>query len=228
MNNNNEINSNYSIVGRKLFVGFSGLVLFSFVIGHLLGNLTIFAGQDAINAYAHFLHKNTRLLNIARAFLLANVFVHVYFSISITMINRAANQIEYAVKQNINNSFASSTMIISGLAVMAFVLFHLSHFTWGFIQPESYGLIDGKQRFDIYTMLINDFSNTYISALYILALSCLGLHLSHGFFSVFQTFSIISVKETIHKFRKVSQLISVVIVFGYVMIPTSILFNIIS
>jgi succinate dehydrogenase / fumarate reductase cytochrome b subunit len=194
----------------------------------LLGNLSIYAGQDAFNNYAHFLHKNANILNVGRVFFLVNSIAHVYFSVSITMINRAANQIEYAVKRNINTSFASSTMIVSGLVVMTFVIFHLSHFTFGFIQPESYGLIDGKQRYDVYTMLVNDFSNVYISAIYILSLGCLGLHLSHGFFSACQTFSIISAKETIHKFRAASRTLGIIIVLGYASIPTSILLNIVS
>lgn len=228
MNKNSEINSNYSIVGRKIYLGFSGLVLLSFVIGHLLGNLSIYAGQEAFNNYAHFLHKNANLLNIARAFFLVNSLVHLYFSISITLINRTANQIPYAIKQNVNTTFASSTMIITGTIVLIFVVFHLLHFTFGYIQPESYGLIDSKNRYDIYTMLVNDFSNIYISSFYILSLGFLGTHLSHGFFSACQTFSIISKKDTIHKFQSVSKFIGMVIVLGYMSVPISISLNLIS
>jgi len=228
MNKNNDLGSNYSLVGKKICLGFSGLVLLSFVVVHLLGNMVIYAGQDAFNNYGHFLHKNAKFLNIGRAFFLLNSILHVYLSISITMTNRAANQIQYSVKQNINTSFASSTMILSGVIVMFFVLFHLSHFTWGWIQPESYGLMDGENRYDIYTMLVNDFSNVYISMIYILSLVFLGLHLSHALFSVCQTFSIISTKETIHKFRTTSKIIGASIVVGYMSVPTSILLNIVS
>jgi len=228
MYKNSEINSNYSIVGKKILLGFSGLVLLSFVIVHLLGNLSVFAGQDAINTYAHFLHKNAKILNIGRAFFLVNSIMHVYLSISITLTNRSARQVQYISKNNIRTTFAASTMIISGIVILCFVIFHLSHFTFGLVSPESYGLLDSKQRFDVYTMIVADFSNIYISLIYFFALGCLGLHLSHAFFSVCQTFSIISTKEAINKFIVTSQVLSILITLGYVSIPFSIVFKIIS
>jgi succinate dehydrogenase / fumarate reductase cytochrome b subunit len=223
---NNVINS--SVVGKKIVLGFSGLVLLGFIVGHLLGNLSVFAGQDAINSYAHFLHQSKLLLYSARIFLLINLVIHIYLSISLTLINKHAKQVEYEYSQNMRTTFASKTMILSGFVILAFLVYHLLHFTFGFINPDSYGLIDHKKRFDVYTMLIDNFTNVSIALIYVVSLVCLGSHLSHAFFSVCQTFSITSTKESIERVHSASKVLSVVIVFGYLLIPFSILLEIIS
>jgi succinate dehydrogenase / fumarate reductase cytochrome b subunit len=220
-------NSSYSLVSKKIFLGFSGLILLSFIVGHLLGNMSMFVGQEAINAYAYFLHKNKGPVNMARIFLLINLVTHIYFSINLTLINNAASKTAYAVQKNIQTSLASKTMIYSGLIIFAFLIYHLLHFTFGFINPDSYGLIDNKNRTDVYTMVVHGFSNGYISIIYITSLSFLGLHLSHAFFSVCQTFSITSTKNSIHKSKQISKIIACVIFLGYVMIPISVFFKII-
>lgn len=228
MKNDNIINSNYSIVGKKILLGFSGLILLGFIVGHLIGNLSILIGPEAINSYAYFLHKNKMLIYCARIFLLINLFIHLYLSISLTLANSAAKQVDYVHKVNIRTTFASKTMIISGLIILAFLIYHLLHFTVGVIEPDSYGLIDNKKRLDVYTMVVNSFSNIYISLIYMFALICLGLHLSHAFFSVCQTFSITNTGKAIYKIRNASKIISIIIIFGYLTIPTTILFGIVS
>jgi succinate dehydrogenase / fumarate reductase cytochrome b subunit len=228
MKNDNTINSNYSIVGKKILLGFSGLILLGFIVGHLIGNLSILVGPEAINSYAYFLHDNKMLLYSARGFLLINLFIHLYISISLTLSNSAAKQVDYTYKANIRTTFASKTMIFSGLIVLAFLIYHLLHFTFGVINPDSYGLVDHKKRFDVYTMVISAFSNVYISLIYIAALISLGFHLSHAFFSVCQTFSITNTGKAIYKIRNASKIISAIIIFGYLLIPTTILFEIVS
>lgn len=223
---NNVIGS--SVVGKKIVLGFSGLVLLGFIIGHLLGNLSVFAGQDAINSYAHFLHQSKLLLYSARIFLLFNLVIHIYLSISLTLINKHAKQIEYEYSQNLRTTFASKTMIISGFIILAFLVYHLLHFTFGFINPDSYGLIDHKKRFDVYTMLVDNFTSTSIASIYVISLLCLGLHLSHAFFSVCQTFSITNTKDSIEKVHNASKVLSIIIIFGYLLIPISILLEFIS
>jgi succinate dehydrogenase / fumarate reductase cytochrome b subunit len=220
-------NSTYSLVSKKIFLGFSGLVLLGFIIGHLLGNMSMFVGQEAINAYAYFLHQNKGPVNIARAFLLVNLITHIYFSINLTLINNAASKTAYAVQNNIETSFASKTMIYSGLIILSFLIYHLMHFTFGFINSNSYGLIDSKNRTDVYTMVIHGFSNGYISVIYLFSLFFLGLHLSHAFFSVCQTFSITDTRKSIHKIKNISKVIAFVICFSYMMIPISVFLKII-
>jgi len=220
--------SNYSVIGKKIFLGFSGMVLLGFILGHLLGNLSVYAGADAINSYAYFLHNNKALLYTARFFLLFMLTVHVYFSFSLTFSNNAAREKDYSCKQNLSSTLASRTMIYSGVAILCFIVFHLLHFTLGKIQPEFYGILDEKNRVNVYYMLIKNFSNPVIGLVYISAMMCLGLHLSHAFFSVCQTFSIINTHNSIHKARNISMIASVIIILGYVSIPLTIFFKIIS
>lgn len=221
--NNNLLNSNYSIIGKKILLAFSGLILLAFIIGHVLGNMSIFLGQDALNTYAYILTKNKLLLYSARIFLLFALVIHVYTSIFITLINNKAKQSNYIVKNSIRMSFASKTMIYTGIIILVFLIFHLLHFTFGYIDPNYFGLLDHKNRHDVYTMVVEAFSKKYISMIYVISLCCLGLHLSHAFFSVCQTFSITMTRESIYKSQKISKILSIIIISGYLMIPLSIL-----
>jgi len=228
MINKNIESSNYTVVGKKIFVGLSGLVLLLFIIAHLLGNLTILAGSDAINSYGHFLHQNKCLVYPARVVLLIMLLAHLYYSISLTFINNQAKQTDYKYKHNFSNTLASKTMIYSGLIILVFLVYHLLHFTFGYINPGSYGLLDDKKRFDIFTMVVDNFSNGYISLIYVVSLLCLGLHLSHAFFSVCQTLSIVNTNQSIHIARRVSLVFSIIIIIGYISIPIAIFMEIIS
>jgi succinate dehydrogenase / fumarate reductase cytochrome b subunit len=220
--------SNYSLITKKMILGVSGLVLFGFVVGHLLGNLSVFAGQDAINSYAHFLHKNPLLVYSTRVVLLINVSLHIYLSISITYTNRSANQRDYAVKNYLRTTFAASSMIYSGLIILAFIVYHLLHLTFGVLDTTHYGVLDDQNRFDVYTMLMKNLSKGYVALIYLTGLTALALHLSHALFSVCQTFSLIRRKQNIVKFQNASSVISVTIITGYMMIPITIFIGLIS
>jgi succinate dehydrogenase / fumarate reductase cytochrome b subunit len=228
MINKNIESSDYTIVGKKIFLGISGLVLLGFIIAHLLGNLTILVGSDAINAYGHFLHQNKALVYTARVILLSMLLTHLYFSISLTLTNEKAQQVAYDYKYNFSNTFASKTMIFSGLVILLFLIYHLLHFTFGYINPTFHGLMDDKNRLDIYKMVTNNFYNGYISLIYVVSLVCLGLHLSHAFFSVCQTLSLINTHRSIYLTKKISLILSIIIILGYISIPTTIFFEIIS
>jgi len=228
MNNETKTISSYSIIGKKIFLGFSGMVLLGFIIGHLIGNLSVFAGADAINSYAYFLHNNKILLYTARIFLLIMLIMHVYFSISLTLESKNAREKDYLYKQNLSATFASRTMIYTGVIILVFLICHLLHFTFGVFNPDFYGIPDEKNRFDVYFMLIRNFSDGFISLAYIASLLCLGIHLSHAFFSVCQTFSIINTHDAIHKARRISMIASIIIIIGYILIPFTIFMEIIS
>jgi succinate dehydrogenase / fumarate reductase cytochrome b subunit len=223
----NKIQDNYSIISKKLFLGFSGVVLLGFIVGHLLGNLTFFLGQDAINNYAYFLHHNKALVYSARVVLFINLIIHLYFSITITLINRAAKDVNYIVNRNVRTTFASKTMIYSGLLILFFLIYHLCHFTFGFIDSDFYGLYDSKNRLDVYGYIYHSFSNIFIILFYISSLVCLGLHLSHAFFSVCQTFSITSSSKTILSVQKKSQVLGGLLAMCYMLIPLSVFLKVI-
>jgi succinate dehydrogenase / fumarate reductase, cytochrome b subunit len=214
-----------SSIGKKITVAVTGVILIVFVIGHLLGNLEIYLGQDHTNWYAEFLRSTGPLLWIVRIILILAVIVHLVATIQLTIENRRANPKKYAVKAAQASTFASRTMIYSGLLVLCFVIYHLLHFTVQTTNPEFRTLTDSQGRHDVYHMVILGFRQPLISLFYILALFLLSIHLSHGFASVTQTLGINN--------PKVSALISDggrvlawLIFAGYVSIPATVLLGI--
>src|ERR1700757_4619942 len=119
----------HSSVGRKMIVAVTGVILILFVIGHLLGNLQIYLGPDWINAYSQHLRDLGPLLWLVRAILLATVLLHIYFTILLAIENRRARPDRYKAKEHVKATWASRHMVVSGLVVLAFIIFHLLHFT---------------------------------------------------------------------------------------------------
>ncbi|MBI3253050.1 MAG: succinate dehydrogenase cytochrome b subunit [Candidatus Omnitrophica bacterium] len=176
-----------SSIGRKMVVAVTGLVLFIFVIFHMLGNLQIFLGADALNDYARHLDELPYLLWPARAVLLAALLLHVGFSLALANENRRARPVRYVHGDTVQASRASRTMVITGLVILFFIIYHLLHFTFGVTNPEFFHLTDAKGREDIYSMVVLSFQNGWIAGTYILAMFFLCLHLGHGVSSVPQS-----------------------------------------
>jgi succinate dehydrogenase / fumarate reductase, cytochrome b subunit len=118
-----------SSLGKKYLMAVTGFVLFLFVIGHLVGNLQIFLGPEAINRYGHFLQSNPELIWPARLMLLAMVGLHIWSATRLSVENKAARPVGYAAYQPVGSTYASRTMLMSGLIVLAFIIYHLLHFT---------------------------------------------------------------------------------------------------
>lgn len=181
-----------SSIGRKVLMAATGLVLFGFVTGHLLGNLQIFLPPEKINAYGHTLESLGVGLWLIRAFLFVCLVIHVWFAIQLTLENRAARPEAYG-KDHVNRAtLASRVMARTGFVVLAFIFFHLAHYTVRAGHPEwsahSFTLANGTQVRDIHSMMVQGFSNVYVSAFYILAIGILSYHLAHGIGSLVQTF----------------------------------------
>jgi len=174
-------------VGTKFLVGLTGALLVLFVIGHLLGNLQIYLGADAINNYAEFLQSKPGPLWIVRLGLLAVLIVHIAGITKLTLANRAARPEAYAVKHPVQSTVFSRTMVMSGLILLAFIVYHLAHFTVGLVHPEYYHLVDSQGRHDVFSMMVLGFQSPLIAGTYIFAMGLLGMHLAHGILSVFQT-----------------------------------------
>src|SRR6267142_2218489 len=178
----------HSSVGRKMIVAVTGVILILFVIGHLLGNLQIFLGPEWINAYSQHLRDLGPLLWLIRAFLLATVISHIYFTILLAIENRRARPESYRDRNYVKASWASRHMVVSGLVVLAFIIFHLLHFTARKFNPQFPLLkLDPLNRYDVYSMMVYGFQNVYVSSFYIVALFLLTLHLTHGSSSFFQS-----------------------------------------
>src|SRR5215475_6211412 len=118
-----------SSLGKKYIMAVSGCVLFLFVIGHLAGNLQVFLGPEAINRYGHFLQSNTELLWPVRIILLTFIVLHIWAAASLSTENKAARPIAYGAYKPVGSSYASRTMLMSGLVVLAFIIYHLLHYT---------------------------------------------------------------------------------------------------
>jgi succinate dehydrogenase cytochrome b subunit len=189
-----------SSVGMKATTAVTGLLLTGFVIIHLIGNLKLFAGRDAINGYARFLKDLGPFLWVARGGLLTVFAVHVYLALTLALRARAARPVRYQHPATIQASTGSVTMPWTGLVILAFVIFHLAHFTFGWVkttpatnaggeivQANYLSLVDPQQRHDVYSMMVAGFRDPVISILYLVAMGFLFVHLSHGIGSVFQT-----------------------------------------
>jgi succinate dehydrogenase / fumarate reductase cytochrome b subunit len=188
-----------SSIGKKIIVAVSGLLLIGFLVVHMLGNLLVYAGPDALNAYAKKLHDLGPLLWVARIGLLALAGIHIVATIQLTRANRAARNRQYAVDTARKATRSSRTMIISGLTILAFVVYHILHYTacvgnsYGNPTSKRYFLTDGSKN--VYNMVVDGFSWFPASAFYIIAMALLFSHLSHGFASVFQTLGLTTPKS---------------------------------
>ena len=209
-------------IGRKVVMAVTGLLMVLFVVGHLLGNLSIFAGANGINAYAAKLHEMAPVVWITRVVMLVSVVTHLVLSIQITLENEAANPQKYAVDRSLRATFASKSMIWTGLLLGVFIVAHLLHFTIRAF-PGVYGL-DALNRFDVFAMVTDAFRRFSISAVYVVAMVALFLHLSHGLQSLFQTLGLSNDKLQ-PTYGLGGKVLSTVFLVGYAAIPVAILIH---
>lgn len=207
--------------GKKAVMGLTGFILFAFVVGHMMGNMQIYAGADRFNAYGHFLHGVPELLWIVRIGLLAAVGLHIWASVGLANRNLSARPVSYAKRKNTVSSYASRTMYWSGPILLAFVIYHLLHLTAGIVHPGS-----NFQEGDVYGNTVGGFQVWYVSAWYIFSMILLGLHLRHGIASMFQSLGINHPRHT-PLLRKFAILFAVVVTGGFISIPVSVLLGIV-
>lgn len=221
-----------SSIGRKLIVAITGIVLTLFLFGHMTGNLLVFVGADAFNSYAVFLHHmlHGAGLWVARIGLLTAFVLHIAATISLVRENKAARK-PYEHEATIQATKASLTMLITGLTILAFVIFHILHFTVRigneFGNPELYTdqaflLATGTVRHDAWKMVIDGFSVWYVSLFYVIAMTLLCTHLRHGVQSIFQTLGWRS-KRSASAIDLFAKAYAVIIWVGFVSIPIAVL-----
>jgi len=213
----------HSSVGRKMVVAITGVILILFVVGHLLGNLQIYLGPEWINSYSQHLRDLGPILWMIRAFLLASVILHIYFTILLAIENRRARPEAYRDRNYVKASWASRHMVVSGLVVFAFIIFHLLHFTARKFNPQFPLLkLDPLNRYDVYSMMVYGFQNVYVSAFYVVGLFLLTLHLTHGSSSFFQSLGLNNQRLT-PKLAVAGRIFAWLLFIGYVSIPIAIL-----
>lgn len=210
-----------SSVGKKVVMAVTGAVLFGFVIAHMIGNLQLYLGPEAMNAYAAFLREilHGAGLWIARGVLLASVSLHVWAATALTLTNRAARPVGYRTWTARDSTYASRTMRWSGVLLLAFVGYHLLHFTIGSVHPS---FTEG----DVYHNVVAGFRVVPVSLAYIGAMLLLGLHLRHGAWSMLRTLGLGHPRYE-RLGHLVAALVAAVVVVGNISFPVAVLLGIV-
>ena len=182
-----------------------------------------FLGPDWVNGYSQHLRDLGPLLWVIRLFLLAAVVVHIYVTIQLAIENRRARPQAYVDQEYVKATFASRHMVLSGLIVLAFIIYHIAHFTVRVTDPR-FGLLkaDPLGHYDVYSMMVYGFQNYYVSGFYALGLFLLALHLSHGSSSFFQSLGFNDKKLT-PRLALGGRIFAWLLFIGYTSIPVAIL-----
>ena len=211
----------------------TGALLFLFVVGHLVGNLQVFGPPEMINRYAHFLKSTPELLWAIRLGLLALVVLHILTAVQLSAANKAARPVGYASDAAYGSTWQSRYMLVSGLVILAFIVYHLAHFT--VLLPGINGVGDftkiktvlhGETVPDVYGMMILGFQVWWVVLFYLVAQALLFIHLGHGLVAMFQSlgFRNHTWSPRIQCFAKAA---SIAIFIGYALIPISIYLRIV-
>ncbi len=220
-----------SSVGKKIINGLSGLGLILFIIVHLGGNLTLFSpDSDLFNGYAHKLHEMGVLLYVAEIGLLVLFLVHIVSAIDVTIQNRRSRAEKYVMTANAGapsrKSFSSQTMILSGLILLVFIVWHVISFRFGPGVEEGYvTIIKGEEARDLYRLVYEFFSTPLNVILYVLAMVFLGFHLRHGFWSALQTLGL-NRRNASATVYSLAFFVALVFAVGFLLIPIWIYFRV--
>ena len=211
-------------LARKILVGVSGIFLLLFIIGHMLGNTTIFWGPAGLNSYAHHVQSLGPLLWLERLIMLLLVSIHIYFGITLTLENRQSRSTKYVRRTYQRSTIFSRTMIYSGLVILAFLLYHLAHFTLGLTHPDAYHVVDQAGRHDVYTMVVAGLQGFFVGIIYVIGLAALFFHLSHGIQSLFQTMGW-NTDRTLPAIVFWGRVAAVLISLGFLAVPVAVFFG---
>ena len=207
-------------IGKKVVMAVTGVILFGYVVAHLLGNLQIYsADHDKINRYAAMLHDPNvaPLLWGARVLLLVAVVLHIVAATQLWMFNRSARPVGYIKKDDVPASYAARTMIWSGLIIAAFVVFHILHLTVGAVAPLQEL---GPSQPNVRANVILGFQNPAIAGVYIVAMLLLCLHLYHGVWSMFQSVGVSHPRYTVW-LKRLAAIAALLIAIGNISIPVA-------
>ncbi len=210
-----------SSIGRKVIMAVTGLILFGYVFAHMIGNLQVYLGPEALNHYAVLLRQllHGGALWIARAVMLAAVSLHIWAAASLTLESRRARPIGYEEQKWKESTYASRTMRWGGVILLLFILFHLLHLTTGTVHPS---FVEG----DVYHNFVTGFQNLPTSIAYMIAMIALGFHLRHGVWSMFQTLGV-SHPRYIRLAHIAAWFFALVIVAGNLSFPITVLAGIV-
>lgn len=219
-----------STLGRKLLMALSGFVLAGFVLVHMLGNLNFFVGPAALNSYAHHLQSlPAPILWGFRGTLLFAVAVHVWAAVGLARDNARARPQAYKMKKTLQATYASRTMMMTGLILVCFIAFHIAHFTLK-VAPAPYTPAPFELEMegahltvpDVYRMMVDGFLNPWISLFYVLGTGLLCVHLSHGVSSMLQTLGLRN-ETWRYRLNVLAGLYGLAVFVGFAAIPVSVM-----
>lgn len=209
-----------STVGLKITMAVSGLAFIAFVLGHMYGNLKAFQGHDAYNAYAEHLRvlgeplfPRTGLLWLMRVGLIAALVVHVTVAVVLWRRAARARTTQYAARLRRTSTFASRTMRWGGLTIFAFLVWHLANFSIGKVN------VTGAPTNDPYDLLLDTFQVWWMTAIYLVAMATLALHLWHGTWSSAQTLGLTGTPRRRFAARATGAALAVVVAGGFSLSP---------
>lgn len=203
-----------SSVGSKLLIGLTGVALFLYLIIHIAGNLAVFLGADTFNTYAHTLESNP-LIPVIEIGLVLIALTHIYKTVRMFLRNKAARPVPYALKKPAGSpsrkSFASTTMIVSGLWLLLFMIIHVRAFRYGADYQTAAGIKD------LYRVEMENFANPLVVGFYVLSMLVVGSHLWHGASSAFQSLGLDHPNVT-PKILAGTKVIATIIAGGFIVI----------
>ncbi|HEY8375683.1 MAG TPA: succinate dehydrogenase cytochrome b subunit [Nannocystis sp.] len=235
-----------STIGAKIVMAVTGFILVGFLVVHMLGNLQVYLGREALNHYAQTLKATPPLLWGARGVLLVSLIGHVWAALRLKQINTAARPRDYAVPRRYRVTTAAARfMLLSGAVVLAFIVYHLLHFTVGAVQAENFNLheifdvatqtwapADNEAlikkmpphlvRHDVYGMFVRGFMNPIVAGSYIVAQLLLGMHLSHAVSSMLHTLGLSKGERARTRNINIGRTIAAIIVLGNLSFPIAV------
>lgn len=212
-----------STVGKKIIMAITGLIWVGFVILHAAGNLQAFVGREKLNAYSAFLHgPAAELLWLVRAILIVALVLHVLMAWQLTRLAQAARPHDYRTRAPQVSTFASRTIRWGGLLFLAFIVFHILHFTTRNVDPGAWAnRIDAAGRYDIYGNIVASFRIWWVSAIYLFAMILLGLHLWHGVWSSGRSLGIASPSPNPLR-RRIAPILALALWLGFSIVPLAV------
>jgi succinate dehydrogenase / fumarate reductase cytochrome b subunit len=208
-----------SFVGRKAVMAVTGLVLFGYVLVHMAGNLQAFEGAAALDRYARQLHELPVLLWTVRAILLVAVVLHAVAGVDLWADHRRARPEEYRDWRPSGSTPASRTMIVSGVLILGFVVYHLLDLTFGVTNPDF-------RAGEVFHNVVASFGRATAIAFYLAALVGLGFHLWHGLYSASQSLGV-GGRILSPGIRRVAAALATIVTVGFAAVPLAVLFGLV-
>jgi succinate dehydrogenase / fumarate reductase, cytochrome b subunit len=215
-----------STIGLKVMMAVTGAALVLFVVQHMVAHLQMFGGRDTYNAYADFMQGLGAVKWGARFGLLAALALHVWAAVALARRNRAARPQAYARLRTRATTWYARTMLLAGVVALVFLVYHLGHFTIGFVHTEHFHDVDTLGRTDIYNNFVLSFQNPVITLVYVVAMIAVSSHLAHGVSSLFRSVAIDRGRLR-GPIAKIGPVVGLVTGLGFVLVPLACLFGVI-